>query len=58
MEDTKDVYYCEDCLSLNIQGDDDYMFCADCQSGHINEALFETWEAKYQLKYGRKFIDR
>lgn len=56
--DSEPVRYCARCYSLKIKYEEaiDSECCADCGSSDILEAPIETWEEKYERRYGHKFI--
>lgn len=54
------VYFCQDCLSLNIQSvptleDSDY--CEVCGSNNIGQCHIDKWEELFQQKYGYKYLE-
>lgn len=56
-KDNDNVYYCKNCLSLNIK----YVmpgisYCKECNCGQVNKTSFENWDRLYQKKYGEKFL--
>lgn len=50
------VYYCRNCLSLNIVALDDMDYCEHCSSTDIDTTDIFTWESKKKLKYGENEI--
>jgi hypothetical protein len=59
--DAEPVEYCRRCLSLNIQEEDDTIFCYDCGSQHIATNYFKVnikeWERLFYEEYGQPFIN-
>lgn len=51
------VYYCNDCLSLNIRNEEGIDMCFNCGSVDIGKTDFEDWEYLYKKKYKRFFIE-
>lgn len=46
------VFYCEDCLSLNIVTmDKTYNYCAKCGSFHTDVCFIDDWTKKYIERY-------
>lgn len=53
------VYWCSECLSLNIANvDDDVCFCNDCGAGSIEKGDIRQWDEKYRDKYGMAFLEK
>ncbi len=51
------VYYCKDCLSLNIRTmDEQYDYCGKCGSLHIGVSMIDDWKQLYEGKYYRPLI--
>lgn len=54
------VYYCKDCLSLNIQSIptlDNSDYCEICGSNNIGQCSIYEWEELFEKKYGYKHLD-
>ena len=58
-EDEEKVYYCLNCLSLNIKSllGGEICYCGDCNSADIGEQDIEEWQKAYKKKYGVNFIE-
>lgn len=55
------VYYCKQCLSLNIlniPGTENSDFCNNCNSTDIGITDIDTWESLYYDKYKCKYLDK
>lgn len=55
------VYYCKNCLSLNIQfikDIEDTDFCDECSSTDIGCCSIEEWRRLYKEKYGFDYLDK
>lgn len=50
------VFYCKDCLSLSIRGDENLSYCDKCGSTDIKSDLIVNWENLFINKYGVKYI--
>ena len=53
------VYYCKDCLSLNIRhikGIIGSEYCDNCGSTNILQTDIQSWEALYLQTYGELFV--
>lgn len=52
------VYYCADCLSLNVLiYDEDTSYCGECTGVDIKSTSFKEWEKLYIEKYGKEYYD-
>lgn len=50
--DEEPVFYCKDCLSLNIVTmDKTYDYCAKCGSSHVGVDFVQNWVQMYKDKY-------
>lgn len=62
VEDTEldPVIFCPKCYSLKIIHEEDLGedCCMDCGCTETQEAPFEVWEALYERRYGKKFVER
>lgn len=57
-EDDDSVFYCSNCLSLNIKAVmPGISYCKECNCGMIEQTSFEDWESKYKERYGQKFLE-
>jgi len=57
--DNEPVYYCKQCLSLNIRqfpNLPDRWYCGDCGTSETAEASFDEWKEMYRKRYGHDFI--
>lgn len=55
------VYYCKQCLSLNIRyipGVEGTDYCDDCNSTNIHRTSINEWDYMYQQRYGYKFLEK
>lgn len=54
------VFYCKECLSLNIQTipDFDVDYCAECSSTNIGKTHIDKWNKLYKDKYGKTLIEQ
>lgn len=54
------VVFCPKCYSLKIVHEEnlDTDCCMDCGCTETREAPFEVWEAIYERRYGKKFLER
>lgn len=50
------VFYCKECLSLNIKSIAGTEFCDECSSTDIGQCSIEEWEQMYLNKFGHKFL--
>lgn len=51
------VYYCSQCLSLNIKSIDDYDYCVECGNTNILTDHIKLWGKKYEYKYDKEFLE-
>lgn len=57
-EDTDNVFYCKECLSLRImEGSGGLSYCDKCGGVDIGEIGFDEWDEAYEVRYGRRFLD-
>ena len=62
MENLKDqyndepVFYCNHCLSLNIQMIEDLEYCSKCGTTVVESCHIEEWQEKYKNRYGEEFL--
>ena len=58
MNNTEEVYFCEDCLSLAIVWDETEQFyvCKDCGSIVQIKSSFEVWQEKFANKYQKDYL--
>lgn len=56
--DEDPVYYCRYCLSLDIRTMDGYDYCNNCGSMAVQSGDLEKWDRLYQIKYGKKLINK
>lgn len=49
------VYYCKNCLSLNILTFENTDYCDSCGSTSIDTTDIETWKKEYRNKYKKDF---
>lgn len=52
------VFYCKECLSLNIKTVADTEFCDDCSSTDIGQCSISEWEELYKQRFGHKYIEK
>lgn len=50
------VYYCKDCLSLNIKGDGPIDYCDTCSSTEVGQCSLEEYDEFYYKKHGEKYF--
>lgn len=51
------VYYCKNCLSLNIKGIKGMDYCDSCSSTNIDSCNIHEWEKMYEERFGHKHLD-
>lgn len=56
--DSEPVFYCKNCLSLNIMYLDGMDYCDECGCTDIESTDIYTWEKIYERKYGKPFNER
>ena len=57
--DEEPVFYCAQCLSLNIREIPDmpgHYYCGECGTSDTLESSIEEWQELYKRRYGRNFI--
>jgi len=52
------VFYCENCLSLNVKelSSSNLDVCGECGNIHINETDINNWNQMFIKEYGRSFL--
>lgn len=50
------VFYCNSCLSLNIQSVEELDYCVDCGGTVIEQDHIDYWNEKYKSRYGEEFL--
>lgn len=51
------VFYCKNCLSLNIKLVENSEFCDSCGSTEIETTDIEEWEKLYKKRYNKYYLD-
>ena len=58
-EDDEPVYFCKNCLSLNIRAVmPGISYCKECNCGQVQRSSIQKWEELYKEKYGEKFLNK
>lgn len=57
-DDDDKVTYCANCYSLSIKEEDGLELCTKCGCLDTHTATFEEWEALYENRYKKKFVER
>jgi len=50
------VYFCKQCLSLNLQDGEDGVVCEDCGGEESSKTTINCWEDMFIEKYGVRYI--
>ena len=60
--DADPVFYCKECLSLNVRkygdSEDGTDYCDECGCTSVGTTDIDTWQMMYEKRYKHKYIQR